>query len=248
MKQCAICHKIKPLSEFYQSKNRIEYRCKSCKNKYGKKRYDNFGKANHEPLMLGKRVCIVCLKKKSIRSFHVNRTRVGGREQVCGSCQNEIRKTKKLSAGNVYLPPNGIVDSRATYHTGKCEICNSPFLMMRSSHKRCESCSSIVRDLQSHLSGSRHRNSEKQMLRITAKEAVVIAKKYVSTSNCIYCNREFTDNNPKSTDHIVPVVAGGANTLDNINICCLQCNFSKGKLSLDEWFALCQLVAANVSK
>jgi hypothetical protein len=51
-------------------------------------------------------------------------------------------------------------------------------------------------------------------------------------THCAYCARPLTR---KQTDHMTPVVLGGAHSLRNVVIVCPECNGRKGKLSYPEW-------------
>jgi hypothetical protein len=52
------------------------------------------------------------------------------------------------------------------------------------------------------------------------------------TTHCAYCAKQLTR---KETDHMIPVVLGGAHSLGNIVIVCPECNGKKGKLNYAEW-------------
>jgi 5-methylcytosine-specific restriction endonuclease McrA len=45
---------------------------------------------------------------------------------------------------------------------------------------------------------------------------------------CYYCGEEFTDDNPLTLDHVVPVSQGGGTTAANCRPCCYECNQRKG--------------------
>lgn len=45
---------------------------------------------------------------------------------------------------------------------------------------------------------------------------------------CAYCNVRFSKQIPPTRDHVIPVVAGGGLTRDNIVPACARCNASKG--------------------
>ena len=59
---------------------------------------------------------------------------------------------------------------------------------------------------------------------------------------CSYCATPL-DFNPENynepdhvtVDHVIPLIRGGQNTLDNTALACRQCNLSKGAKTLDEW-------------
>ena len=64
-------------------------------------------------------------------------------------------------------------------------------------------------------------------------------RKFQADSYCFYCQKEI----PKielTADHVFPRCKGGTNDMDNIIFVCKNCNSSKGKLDLIEWFLLYQ--------
>ena len=52
---------------------------------------------------------------------------------------------------------------------------------------------------------------------------------------CAYC-AEFI-NYDQSIDHVLPVVAGGPNRIENIVLTCPECNSSKQHKPVEEWIA-----------
>ena len=92
----------------------------------------------------------------------------------------------------------------------------------------------------SHL----YRPKYKEM-RSSAEDVVKIARRWLSSENCCYCNQAYTDDNTKSMDHIIPISKGGDHKDENINICCVNCNYSKSALLLQEWINLCKRVVHN---
>jgi len=58
---------------------------------------------------------------------------------------------------------------------------------------------------------------------------------------------DLTDGESYHLDHILPRSQGGSNSLDNCGLTCAEANQAKGKLSVDEFLALCKEVV-NHSK
>jgi len=51
---------------------------------------------------------------------------------------------------------------------------------------------------------------------------------------CPYCSDRFTKSR-KSLDHVEPISKGGAHSIRNVVICCLDCNLRKGAQTFAEW-------------
>lgn len=187
------------------------------------------------------KICSVCkLGKDKVRDFSINRANPDGRDYFCKNCKSTKAKNKRREK-KIYVSAGFGFDkiSSNNYIVKNCEICENNFYPIRPSHKRCERCSILVRDTQSHLSGGR----AGKYVKCSVENAVAIAKLWINSDKCCYCERCYTDVNPKSVDHIIPIVKGGCHTTDNISICCLRCNLSKRDLILDEWIDLCKKVS-----
>jgi 5-methylcytosine-specific restriction endonuclease McrA len=191
------------------------------------------------------KVCTRCKGKKIVSDFTVNRANPDGLDYYCKVCSSEKRKTLARKNGSMYLDSKvGYNESDAhLYIVGECEICRKSFYPIRSNHKRCDICSYVAHDIVHHsLTGERKYNKGFRR-KVIPSVVVEVSKRYVSACACCYCSRSFTDNNPKSIDHIIPICLGGGNESNNINICCLECNKAKAGLPLDKWISLCRLVS-----
>lgn len=52
--------------------------------------------------------------------------------------------------------------------------------------------------------------------------------------HCFYCRKRVS--RKKSTlDHVLPKSKGGQDTIDNLVLCCRDCNTAKGSMTLLEW-------------
>ena len=62
---------------------------------------------------------------------------------------------------------------------------------------------------------------------------------YLRTNgHCWYCG-EHVPMADATHDHLVPIIAGGTTTLENLVMACRACNGAKGHLSLDAYRAQC---------
>ena len=69
--------------------------------------------------------------------------------------------------------------------------------------------------------------------------------------NCVYCSIEFTENpytrkDKRSWEHIVYDIK--MNGIDNISLCCISCNASKGFKLLTDWLESNYCRRKNISK
>lgn len=57
----------------------------------------------------------------------------------------------------------------------------------------------------------------------------------VTPTECLYCKREFTPENPRTIEHIIPWSRGGSKHPSNLGFTCLECNSSKGQMTGHEY-------------
>lgn len=81
--------------------------------------------------------------------------------------------------------------------------------------------------------------------KIPVQTAEIVIKR---DKKCIYCQCEFDDTvraKKKSWEHIINDIR--LNTPDNIALCCVGCNTSKGTKILEEWLASEKAIQRGVS-
>ena len=55
-----------------------------------------------------------------------------------------------------------------------------------------------------------------------------VVKLRTSRKTCPKCRQRFSDDNPVTVDHIIPIAKGGTHTRDNLRVLCRSCNSSRG--------------------
>jgi hypothetical protein len=171
---------------------------------------------------------------------------------LCNPCLKEENKlsAREKKGGVIYSQnhgwaPKGTLDPAATYHANKlCNTCDVPFAPKMSKHVRCSPCRLLTRDIKTRVTEP-HRSHKRSQS--SAASIVDITRRYIRATNCVYCNRMFSDVLRKSFDHIIPVCLGGSSEADNIAICCRPCNQSKGGRTLEDWLNQCACVYAHTN-
>ena len=88
-------------------------------------------------------------------------------------------------------------------------------------------------DAKSKTMGTRTRASRGEILDLLKKQGY----------RCAVTGQQLTPSDSQ-LDHIVPVSAGGSNTIDNLQIVTSHINKMKGSMNNDEFIATCKMVAA----
>lgn len=158
----------------------------------------------------GVKWCPDCASVHDIANFHKNGKVL---RSVCKSCECKRSKTNHDS-NNYYSRPE--VMERRNEASSK------------SKRKR-------------YASDEEYRNKELQRCRV--REATKESRGYYSVDewystldkfdfSCAYCGATTRI----TREHIVPLVSGGMNTIDNVIPACLSCNASKSDTELTEWY------------
>lgn len=242
MKTCKTCMQTKDNNEFYASKSckfGIENTCKICR----KIKMSSNKRIKYEISYEGERECNTCHQIKNINDFQINVARSKGRKWRCKICESIKFNLARRSDGPIYKPLfiSTLIPEHTLYKQYKCEVCDTQFDQVRSSHKRCKRCTDLTRGIQTHLSQRRNKYKIKINHESTVKLSIEMAKLYIKCEKCTYCNDLFVDN--KQFDHIIPVSIVKEHSLTNINICCNVCNMSKSILDLNSWVNLCNIIS-----
>lgn len=193
------------------------------------------------------KVCHVCGDEKELSCYAVSPKNTGGREHRCKECRAKRRRDHRRKAGIVYYNSRFDAYTYDGYAMGKCEVCDAEYPKIGKEHIRCSDCKVLVQNIHQHLRSLRKKGDKYIAIEkpATSQEAVEVAKRYLKYENCAYCGGTYSDDNPKTLDHIVPTCMGGSNSPHNIAICCEECNKSKCHLPLNRWVALCRSVSAR---
>lgn len=55
--------------------------------------------------------------------------------------------------------------------------------------------------------------------------------------HCLGCGDKFSEDKPSTVDHKIPLIRGGSNSVENLQLLCGPCNSSKGSKTNDEWLS-----------
>lgn len=173
--------------------------------------------------MCMQRICSKCNELLDLKLFYKDKTQPKKREYTCKQCKSTHNKAKRRKNRKIYVSAWKIDPSRLDdYITRQCDVCSTTIFPVNKKHVRCKLCRILVSNIHRSLCSPngfsvKYRNKSTIPIPIV----IEIAKLHNSSIHCFYCKREYTDDNPKSLDHIVPKANAGANDISNINICCL---------------------------
>ena len=217
---CKVCHEEKSISSFYKRKTgQIPWQCKSCSKKlaadWTKKdrennpdKYKDYGKAyyrkNKEKINLVRRL----LASKD-REKYAERSR---------EWQRLHPEQTKIIAKRKYIKnrDNTLIRCKIYRDSHKEEI-SIKDKSYRENNKEKVSTSYANRR-------ARKRNAEGSHSAIGWKE---LKESYLQM--CVYCNNKFEK---LDRDHVVPLINGGSNYINNIVPACTSCNSKKNSKSL----------------
>jgi 5-methylcytosine-specific restriction enzyme A len=173
-------------------------------------------------------ICILCrriyyaaYKKKSRLTKVVQNTG----EKICKDCQ--LKKSRKQ------------FPIARTYKDGRDCRCNSCRKKKISTYKN-----SWISKRVGYANNSRTKTRRKKTMG-TLTTILVLEKIKKQDYKCIYCGVVLTDKN-LALDHNIPIFRGGANTIENIDCVCTDCNMLKFKKTSDEFKIFIKIYAERI--
>ena len=236
---------VKPLTEFGKSKTQAPdgytYRCKLCINAYRRQQYKDkpevrekdsrkhklYNRMNPhfrprevisiaKSIVSGLKLCGGCKQEKSISEFRLNRSSQDGFQDRCKKCQNKHHR-------ELYA-----VSDKFRQYVGRKRV--------RAADRRYKSPNSGAnksRWAKKHPNQIRRYAANRRARVIgnggyhTVEEWLALCEKY--GNRCLACGQvvELTE------DHIMPLVRGGTDSIDNIQPLCRVCNSRKKTQFID---------------
>lgn len=109
--------------------------------------------------------------------------------------------------------------------TRPCKLCGQPFEYFFWKNKFCRICEKIKHKVNNHKARAKSIGLTEHF---TLDEWLALCTRY--GNRCLKCGERFDVLSP---DHIIPLSAGGTNTIDNIQCLCWRCNIGKGVKTTD---------------
>jgi len=181
--------------------------------------------------------CTRCKKELPFDQFTKDKSRRDGLQCHCKKCINEykkeyrkrperkaIRQTEKYKEYHKeylkeYRKGDKWIEKRNTYR--KTYLQSEKGKEWIKAYYQSEKCR--FSSIQNHT--NRHRLIENSINDLTLEQWESIKKSF--GYRCAYCQVEFTQDNPATQDHIIPLSRGGHHTADNIVPACRSCNSKK---------------------
>ena len=228
MKTCSKCGVAKGLDGFARrSEVTTRNHCKVCRNSYVRSRYVSETKKFIDPSII--KVCSTCGVEKTAALFRK------GRNQ-CKACRAVVvnANSRKWYKNNV-------------------ELVNSRTREWKKSHaeKVNASCRKWAKNNPEKKKAGVRKWQSDNPERVKVYAAKSHAKRkgagpthgadwhYVRDhwqDKCAYCGHKCVGKGALHFDHIVPVVSGGTNSLNNLTIACKHCNSSKSDKEVFTWW------------
>lgn len=174
----------------------------------------------------GLKYCPKCGVVKSFEGFDKN-TRLGGYQSNCSQCMSIRRDGDK----------ERISESMARYYLSNAEEKKRKASEYYHSHKRqaSEWFREYSRRNPEVIQARDQRRRARKMSAPGTHTAAELRELWKSQAGrCAYCDCEITSEY-RHLDHIIPLVRGGSDSIDNLCYTCPPCNLSKKDKTIEEW-------------
>lgn len=263
LRRCGKCHEIKLLSEFYRynryGKEGYQYKCKACSNAARKVRKQREYQAR-EKIQEGFKKCKKCDKILPVSEFRQGRN--GVYHSPCKDCIREYRQEYNSRNPDKRREYQSKPEVKEKANARRREWAkNNPEYQARQKAYRTEyqrrpqvkaknkAHNARYRDDPERKEVARQRtidwrknNPELARYQRTVKDA---RKRNAEGSHDFEqwqmllsffdCCPRCGENKPLTCDHIIPLVQGGTNYLDNIQALCRSCNSSKNMYQIVDY-------------
>lgn len=239
-KVCIKCNEEQILSNFYfynKEKGIYQNRCKDChKNK-------NKVKEIAVIKIPEKIECNFCKEIKDIKEFVKSKYCKYGIKKYCKKCHCEKQKKRRLENIETHIA-KGKISNKKYYEKNKEKIikrtANNAINRLKNdkeyrkiTYLRSANRSNLKRAIKYYLEGKTDKLPSKS-------PSKMLLKLYeIQNHICPYCNNDMTDN--IHIDHIIPLSKNGSNEVENLILCCSNCNLSKYDKNLNLWLEECNI-------
>lgn len=258
-KFCPGCNRDLPMSEYTKhtgNSTGYQSRCRPCQNEYGKqrrmqgkiplrKRCDP-AEVEHIWQTRGEvKACSVCRQVKARDQFRPTIKHKDGHHTECGSCRNDADKQRRWAKGSVPLEEynSRIVPSDysdATWRTLEVTnagqawawwLDNAPEWWLAAQAQTLREKERAGWRARRHIRRARQRG-----VRVDPISPAILDRVRSAATHCCWCSTELTKPvagryvpTDATIEHIIPLIAGGAHSLENIDVACARCNYSRPK-------------------
>lgn len=215
-KICKRCNVEKSYDNFFKNKNckfGINPSCKNCCKD---------AKASY---ILNNKQKIKDSNKKSYEKNKEHHSKIkkiyylNNKEKINNSCKEYYYKNKKQ-----------IINNHNIYQKNKC---NNDLSFYNICKLRNKNKNNLKKAIKYYLEGKTDKLPSKSPSRL-------LLKLYeIQNNTCPYCNNDMVDN--IHIDHIIPLSKNGSNEIENLILCCANCNLSKSAKDLDVWLKQCNI-------
>jgi 5-methylcytosine-specific restriction endonuclease McrA len=216
MKRCGRCKQRKDISAFNKAghtKDGLQGYCRECMHEYqGYKRLGR-GRPKKET-----RVCTRCNEEKSIEEF-TNTSRIC---KACKKPKGGSKPGRTLTPRKRKTKEEKAAMRRERYHKVKDNA--RVKALRKEADRRYRAAHPEIQK------ASKQNRRARSKGRFTANEWKEL--KAVYNYRCLCCG-EIEPRILLSVDHVIPLVKGGSNTIDNIQPLCVSCNSKKGTKTTD---------------
>lgn len=236
LKECRKCHVIKSVEYFSKCKTTndgFQRWCKVCMLVSKHERLHKFLSGEKSYIFITSKICIECKQEKDANEFGLNSQANDGKQPHCKSCENAqqlVRIARYISGEKPHLVRHHkycptcdttkqisgfyVSNSLPDGHSWYCKICSAKrgAQWAKDNPQKCVESVRRRRIRKAGIIGVAHTLAQWEFIK--EKQGYL----------CYYCGKR----KKLTRDHIIPVMKGGSDSMENIIGACRGCNSKKG--------------------
>jgi 5-methylcytosine-specific restriction endonuclease McrA len=143
---------------------------------------------------------------------------------TCDDCGRDHARGKK-AVWSAFVQAGGVMRCPSCAKTRSRELARIAERKLRTEGKRSGDNGYLLLVARENNKGHRRRVRIRATSDVSSSDVV---KLRTSRKTCPKCKQRFSDENPVTVDHIIPIAKGGTHTRDNLRVLCRSCNSSRG--------------------